>query len=135
MVLPDALAEARAGPVTMCSKAGEPRGRALKGESEMKGNTWVHEGVVDTPALVLPPASPSVKTQGILRVLERAAEDDDFIAALTYRGTEALADYDLDAREQAALLSGDINWVEDHVGKLDGRLRTWFECRLQQEIW
>lgn len=73
--------------------------------------------------------------QEMLRVLERAAEDDDFIALLTYRGSEALRDHDITLEEKAALLSGDIRWIEARVGRLSARLRTWPECRLQQEIW
>ena len=76
-----------------------------------------------------------VNAAEILRVLDRAADDDDFIAQLTYHGSEALQGYDLTAEEKAALLSGDIGWIEARVGKLDARLRTWLECRLQQEIW
>ena len=71
----------------------------------------------------------------ILRVLERAADDDGFIAQLTYNGSEVLWGYDLTWEAKAALLSGDIRWIEDHVGKLNPRLRTWLDCRLQQEIW
>ena len=71
----------------------------------------------------------------VLSVLERAAEDNSFIAQLTYRGDEALEGYDLTWEEKAALLSGDIRWIEAHVGKLSARLRTWLDCRLQQEIW
>jgi hypothetical protein len=71
----------------------------------------------------------------ILKVLERAADDDGFIAQLTHDGLQALAGYDLTEEAKAALLSGDIRWVEGHVGKLDARLRTWLDCRLQQEIW
>jgi len=71
----------------------------------------------------------------ILRVLDRAAHDDEFIAQLTDQGSEALQEYDLTLEEKAALLSGDIRWIEARVGKLDSRLRTWLECRLQQEKW
>jgi len=71
----------------------------------------------------------------ILSVLERAAEDPGFIAELTYQGSEALKDYHLTTREQAALLSGDIRWIEAQVGKLDEHLKTWLRCRLGQEIW
>lgn len=71
----------------------------------------------------------------MLRVLERAARDNGFIAQLTHRGDEALQDYDLTRAEKAALLSGDIRWIEAHVGKLGVRLRTWLDCRLEQEIW
>ena len=71
----------------------------------------------------------------ILRVLDRAAEDNGFIAELTYRGSKALEGYKLTLKAKAALLSGDIRWIEARVGKLDARLRTWLDCRLQQEIW
>ena len=71
----------------------------------------------------------------ILRVLARAAVDDDFIARLTHQGSRALQGYNLSMEAKAALLSGDIAWVEARVGRLSARLRTWFDCRLQQEIW
>lgn len=71
----------------------------------------------------------------VLRVLDRAASDDGFIAQLTYQGSDALRGYHLTSEAKAALLSGDIRWIEAHVGKLDERLKTWLWCRLQQEIW
>ena len=71
----------------------------------------------------------------ILRVLGRAAEDNGFIAELTYHGSRALEGYKLTLKAKAALLSGDIRWIEARVGKLNSRLRTWLDCRLQQEIW
>ena len=76
-----------------------------------------------------------VNKEKIVRVLARAAEDNGFIARLTYDGEKALQDYGLTWREKAALLSGDIRWIEARLGKLNARLRTWLDCRLQQEIW
>lgn len=88
------------------------------------------------PALqVLPGDGGEVNREEILRVLVRAAEDDRFIARLTYQGGQALQGYNLTRREQAALLSGDIGWIEMRLGKLNTRLRMWLDCRLQQEIW
>jgi len=71
----------------------------------------------------------------ILRVLRRAAVDNDFIAQLTDQGSLALQGYDLSQQAKAALVSGDLRWVEARVGKLTARLRTWIDRRLQQEIW
>ena len=76
-----------------------------------------------------------VNKEEIVRVLVRAAEDDRFIARMAGGGEDALRGYNLTWRERAALLSGDLRWVEAHLGKLNLRLRTWFDCRLQQEIW
>lgn len=71
----------------------------------------------------------------IRQVLERAATDDRFLACLAEQGSPALAGYRLDTRDKAALVSGDIRWIESRTGKLDSHLRTWFNCRLQQESW
>jgi hypothetical protein len=71
----------------------------------------------------------------IVKVLERAARDDGFVAQLTEDGAAALECFDLSPQARAALLGGDLRWIEDCVGQLPPRLRTWIDCRLQQEIW
>jgi hypothetical protein len=94
--------------------------------------------VQDKPAAVLrfrPGYGRDIHRKEILRVLERAAQDNHFIAQLTDRGHEALRSYNLSWQEKAALLSGDIRWIEARVGKLSPRLRTWLGCRLEQERW
>ncbi len=73
--------------------------------------------------------------EAVLAILERAAGDDKFISQLTDDFTEAIKDYELTWEEHAALTSGDIRWIETNIGKLDNRLRTWLDCRLQQERW
>lgn len=87
----------------------------------------------DKPVDVVP--APIVRPDGLLDVLARAAVDPRFIARLTDDGEAALADYDLTRHEEAALLSGDLQWIETHFGTLDAAQRTWLECRLQQEKW
>jgi hypothetical protein len=76
-----------------------------------------------------------VTRSALVQVLERAADEPAFIAQLTKQGSLALKGYRLSQEEKAALASGDIGWLEARLGKLDGRLRTWPDCRLQQEIW
>ena len=72
----------------------------------------------------------------ILAVLERAADDSDFLAQLADNPGEALGEYyTLTPEERAALASGDIRKIEAWVGKLDERLATWLWCRLSQEKW
>ena len=98
-------------------------------------NVLVQDKPVSAPWTILI-RDGDVNRKEILRVLERAAEDIGFIAQLTHRGDEVLQSYDLTWQEKAALLSGDIGWIEAHLGrKLNARLRTWLDCRLQQEIW
>ncbi len=72
----------------------------------------------------------------ILAVLDRAAEDSSYLARLAHNPDEALAEYyTLSSEERAALASGDINKIQQWVGKLDDRLATWLWCRLCQEKW
>ena len=72
----------------------------------------------------------------VLSVLERAAEESDFLARLADNPSEALAEYyTLTSKEKAALASGDVKKIEEWVGKLDDRLATWLWCRLSQEKW
>jgi hypothetical protein len=73
--------------------------------------------------------------RGLLAVLARAAVDPAFIGCLTDDGESALSGYDLTWQEKAALLSGDIRWIESRFGKLAASQRIWLDCRLQQEKW
>ncbi len=71
----------------------------------------------------------------VLAVLDRAAQDNAFLARLAENPAEALKEYELTAEEKAALMSGDIRKIESWLGKLDERLQTWLMLRLSQEKW
>ena len=70
-----------------------------------------------------------------LEVLRKAADDYGFLAQLSDDAARALESYDLISEEKAALSSGGVRWIENHVGKLDKALMTWLKCRPQQEKW
>ncbi|MFC2072012.1 formate dehydrogenase subunit alpha [Chloroflexota bacterium] len=71
----------------------------------------------------------------VLAVLDKAAQDNAFLAWLAENPAEALKDYKLTPEEKAALASGDIRKIESWTGKLDERLKTWLVLRLSQEKW
>jgi predicted molibdopterin-dependent oxidoreductase YjgC len=71
----------------------------------------------------------------VLAVLDRAAQDNAFLARLAKNPAEALREYDLTDEERAAIASGDMRKIESWVGKLDERLKTWLVLRLSQEKW
>ena len=63
--------------------------------------------------------------EAVSAVLERAVDDITFYGQLAEDHAKALQDYDLTWEEQAALASGDVRWIESHIGrKLDERLMT-----------
>jgi DNA-binding response OmpR family regulator len=76
-----------------------------------------------------------IHKEAIIAILNKAAEDQEFLGKLTDSGSEALRGYELHPEEEAALISGDVGWIEAHIGELDDRLKTWLTCRLQQERW
>ncbi len=71
----------------------------------------------------------------VVRVLERAAADGQFVADLFYSGADALEGYELTGAEKLAILTGDIPWIERHVGALTATQKRWLEQRLSAEIW
>ncbi len=71
----------------------------------------------------------------VVRVLERAAADGQFVADLFYSGADALEGYELTGPEKLAILTGDIPWIERHIGTLTAAQKRWLEQRLSAEIW
>lgn len=71
----------------------------------------------------------------ILKVLELAAEDDKVLAQLADDPAQVLGKFNLTYEEHAALASGDVKFIEERVGKLTEKQKTWLNCRLQQEKW
>jgi DNA-binding NtrC family response regulator len=90
---------------------------------------------LDTAAVLPPEDQALIHKEEIVRVLERAAADSDFTAMLHEHGAEALEGYPLTGPEKLALLTGDVGWIEQHIGPLKPAQRRWLEQRLSAEIW
>ena len=71
----------------------------------------------------------------MIKILERAASDSKFIYDLLYYGADALDEYDLTGPEKLAIWTGDIEWIEKHIGQLTPLQRRWLELRKKSEIW
>jgi FixJ family two-component response regulator len=70
----------------------------------------------------------------ILRVLERAATDGEFVHLSMHHWADALDGYDLNSAEKLALLTGDIDWIEQYAGPLTAKQRRWLEKPLGTEM-
>ena len=90
---------------------------------------------LDIAAIQPPEEQALIHKAEVIKVLERAASDSEFVANLYYHGADALEEYDLTSPEKLALLTGDISWIEEHVGPLTKVQRRWLEQRLSAEIW
>ncbi len=71
----------------------------------------------------------------MIKVLERAATDREFFTDLLEQAADALDGYDLTGPEKLALLTGDIEWIEEQIGPLTPSQRRWLDLRRSAEIW
>jgi len=76
-----------------------------------------------------------IQKQEVLRVLTRASQDEVFWQDLLKNGSAALKDYKLSNQAKAAIISGDLEWINRHVGKLSEKQLQWIRARLEMERW
>lgn len=71
----------------------------------------------------------------VRQVLLRAARDQSFGVKLLTVGSRVLSGLPLSSEAKAAIVSGDIVWIEKTCGELSPEERDWLERRLEAEIW
>lgn len=76
-----------------------------------------------------------IQKREVIRVLNRAAEDTDFWVDLMEHGPIALDEYRLSHEARAAITSGDLNWINTHVGELTQKQLMFIFKRLEREAW
>lgn len=76
-----------------------------------------------------------IEKEQVMEVLNRASRDRDFWIDLLESGSLALKDYNLSDEAKAAIVSGDIKWIEKNIGKLTETQLKYLELRLQREKW
>lgn len=131
--------------LTIASDRGKIEANAHITEKSPPGLIFMSFHWQEAPANILtnPATDPEAKipeykvcaVKPVLSVLDRAAQDNAFLAQLAENPVEALKNYDLTSEERAALATGDIRKIESWVGKLDERLKKWLIARLAQEKW
>lgn len=129
--------------ISLSSRRGGVQTKVKKTQRVRPGQAFMAFHWGDAPAnrLTNPALDPHAKIpefkvssiKAILTVLEKAAEDNKFLAALAENPAGALASYDLTPQHRQALVRGDIASIEKWVGPLEERLRVWLKFRLNQE--
>jgi DNA-binding NtrC family response regulator len=76
-----------------------------------------------------------IHEEEVIKVLERAAKDSNFSESIYNYSVDALEKYNLTGPEKLAILTGDIAWIEKHVGKLTEEQKCILMKRLSAEIW
>ncbi|MGA1826346.1 MAG: response regulator [bacterium] len=78
----------------------------------------------------------AIREKIVLQILDRTADDPDFFDQLYMgSGSDALKEYDVSHEAKAAILSGDVKWIENNVGKLTEKQMMVLLRRLEMEIW
>jgi formate dehydrogenase alpha subunit len=131
--------------VSIASERGKIEASANVTDKTMPGLAFMAIHWKESPANMLTNAAldpvakiPEFKVsavKAVLAVLDRATQDNAFLARLAENPAEALKEYDLTPEERIAIASGDIRKIESWVGKLDERLKKWLVARLAQEKW
>jgi hypothetical protein len=70
-----------------------------------------------------------------MRVLTRTVDDTDFWRDLMEARAEVLEEYQLSPEAKAAILSGDLQWLNEHVGGLTQKQLMFIYRRLEREAW
>jgi DNA-binding NtrC family response regulator len=77
----------------------------------------------------------NIEASLVRKVLRLASSDQKFGQRLFYEGSRVLCGFALSPEAKAAIVSGDIVWVEKECGELSSDERDWLEHRLEAEIW
>jgi DNA-binding response OmpR family regulator len=59
-----------------------------------------------------------IHREEVAKVLDRAESDDDFFMKLLEHSVDALDEYDLTKAEKLAIVTGDVLWIEEQLGRL-----------------
>ncbi len=76
-----------------------------------------------------------IQKQEVIQVLDRASQDDNFWRELMENGSVALEGYRLSRKAKAAIVSGDLNWIQDNVGERTEEELRFIHKRLEREAW
>ena len=76
-----------------------------------------------------------IQKREVSQILNRTAEDSDFWKDLMENGSLALEEYKLSSEAKAAIVSGDLRWINQNVGELTQKQLMFIYKRLEREAW
>ena len=76
-----------------------------------------------------------IQKHEVTAVLDRTRLDEDFWKALMERGSEVLEGYRMSTEAKAAIASGDLQWLREHIGTLSDEQLRFIYKRLEREAW
>lgn len=102
-------------------------GKALKEKEAVPAEASVRKAVTEEEKLI--------QKREVIRALNRTSEDSRFWNALMEFGSAALEEFQLSNEAKAAIVSGDLRWINEHVGELTQKQLMFIYKRLEREAW
>jgi DNA-binding NtrC family response regulator len=93
------------------------------------------EAVHKALAAAAPAPPQTIEADLVRNVLRRAAHEPEFGRRLLTEGSRVLSGLTLSPEARAAIVSGDLAWIESECGELSDDERAWIERRLEAETW
>ena len=90
---------------------------------------------IDVAAVQTPEEQALIHKEEVIKMLDKVVSDLDFVAPSTVSWVDTLDQYNLTKPEKLALVTGDIEWIEKHVGPLTSPQKQWLEDRMKSENW
>lgn len=81
--------------------------------------------VIDNSSSVLQEEQTLIHVKEILAVLKKGAKDRKFAKKVFEQDSDALEKYHLTRAEKLAIITGDIDWIEDQVGIIEPKRKQW----------
>ncbi len=76
-----------------------------------------------------------IQKREVTEVLNRTADDSKFWVSLMENGSEVLKAYTLSSEAKAAILTGDLRWINQNIGELTQKQLMFIYKRLESEAW
>jgi DNA-binding NtrC family response regulator len=89
----------------------------------------VVQSVLNRSPRAVPEEQGLIHDEEVLKVLNRASREPAFARDLHTREADALEEYNLTAAEKLALVTGDVEWLEQYIGALEPKHKRLFEAR------
>jgi DNA-binding NtrC family response regulator len=80
---------------------------------------------IESAAARAPEEQTLIHRDEFLKVLQRGAENRNFAQSVYTVGAVALEGYNLTSQEKLAIITADINWIEDQMGTLSLDKKQW----------
>ena len=90
---------------------------------------------LDVAAFQAPEEQTLIHKEEMIKVLERAASDNEFFTNLLEYAVDALEEYNLTGPEKLAIATRDISWIEEHIGLLTRPQKRWLQLKRIDDIW